>query len=97
MFGDKNLQTQPGSAVPMGTPPQENGIVSTVKELMEAIQDNASTTQTLEDALGISQAALETAAQSQGPSSLLQVLRSAIYRVRSANERLYQVIRHINS
>ena len=98
MFGENQMQAtnapMPNGIV--GAQAQETGIVSTVKELVEAVQDNALSTRSLEDALGIANPEKETA-PSPVPTSLIQTLRATIYRVRNTNEHLYQIIRHINS
>ncbi|MGA8730304.1 MAG: hypothetical protein WB608_16235 [Terracidiphilus sp.] len=76
---------------------QDTGLVSAATELIEAVQDNAASARALEEALGISSPEKEAGGPAPSPSSLLQVLRAAISRVRNTNEHLYQVIRHINS
>lgn len=94
MFGDNPVQSVGNQAAP--SVPPDSGITSAIKELLDAINDNSITVGNIKQALGIDSPEKGTAAAPQA-SSLVQVLRSAIYRVRNTNEHLYEILRHINA
>lgn len=82
-----------------GTPADrapEIGITTAVKDLGSALMENASITDNIKSALGISNP--ENGAKGSDPSaSLASVIRQMTSRIHSTNGNLLDILRHINS
>lgn len=77
--------------------PQESGLISAVKDLMDAVNDNANATLSVKDALGLSLPQPPSNEKNSSAPSMAQILRSAVYRIRETTQHLYDLRNHITS
>jgi hypothetical protein len=94
MYADQQLKAAPvlGGA---NTAPMQIGVMSAMRELIDAVNETANLSDNLSSSLGISQPPEGKAAA--GPEALLGVVVELTRRLRSSNLSLSESLRHLNS